>query len=54
MTFFKYGDILLYARGLLVTQQLYQAFLKFTTGVLRKMKTIRPGQDTGREIQEGG
>lgn len=53
MTFFKYGDILLYARGLLVTQQLYQAFLKFTTGVLRKIKVNRPGQDKGMDNRKG-
>lgn len=53
MTFFKYGDILLYARGLLVTQQLYQAFLKFTTGVLRKIKVNRPGQDKGMDKRKG-
>ena len=53
MTFFKYGDILLYARGLLVTQQLYQAFLKFTTGVLRKIKVNRPGQDKGMNNRKG-
>ena len=53
MTFFKYGDILLYARGLLVTQQLYQAFLKFTTGVLRTIKVNRPGQDKGMDKRKG-
>ena len=53
MTFLKYGDILLYARGLLVTQQLYQAFLKFTTGVLRKIKVNRPGQDKGMDNRKG-
>lgn len=39
--------------GLLVTQQLYQAFLKFTTGVLRKIKVNRPGQDKGMDNRKG-
>lgn len=53
LTFSGYGDILILARGLLVTQQLYQAFLKFTTGVLRKIKVNRPGQDKGMDNRKG-